>query len=132
MIAQFIGRSTILTGKVKHTNGFSAVIETGNGSFTVDSAHAKLTEGEMCDLCVRTERMRASKTPVEGFSLPATVREARYAGGSVLTYVTLRDGTEVVAEGVERMADAPNPGDTVYMHWNPAQAAVIGGASYGA
>ena len=81
---------------------------------------------------MRTERMRASKTPVEGFSLPATVREARYAGGSVLTYVNLKDGTEVVAEGVERMCDAPQAGDTVYMHWNPAQAAVIGGASHGA
>ena len=131
-VAQFIGRSTILTGRVKKTDGSSAVIENENGSFAVDSAYAKLVEGERCDLCVRTERMRVSKTPIEGFSLPATVREARYAGGSVLTYVILRDGTEVVAEGIERMADAPNPGDTVYMHWNPAQAAVIGGASYGA
>ena len=74
----------------------------------------------------------ASLTPVEGFDLPAAVREARYAGGSVLTYVTLRDGTEVVASGTERMADAPEPGTTVYLHWNPAQAAVIGGASHGA
>jgi len=131
-VAQFIGRSTILEGTVKQTNGFSALIENGNGSFTVDSCHASIREGEICEVCVRTERMRASKTPVEGFDIPATVREARYAGGSVLTYVTLRDGTEVVAEGVERMCDAPQAGDTVYMHWNPAQAAVIGGASYGA
>ena len=131
-VAQFIGRSTILTGRVRSVNGESAVIENENGSFTVSGAYAKLAEGEMCDVCVRTERMRASKVPVEGFALPATVREARYAGGSVLTYVTLRDGTEVVAEGIEHMADAPNAGDTVYMHWNPAQAAVIGGASYGA
>ena len=131
-VAQFIGRSTILTGKVRCTNGYSAVIENENGTFTVDSAHASLKEGEICEVCVRTERMRASKTPVEGFHLPATVREARYAGGSVLTYVNLKDGAEVVAEGVERMCDAPQAGDTVYMHWNPAQAAVIGGASHGA
>ncbi len=131
-VAQFIGRSTILDGRVKCANGFSAVIENANGSFTVDSAHARLTAGETCEVCVRTERMRASRTPVDGFSLPATVREARYAGGSVLTYTVLHDGTEVVAEGVERMCDAPQPGETVYMHWNPAQAAVIGGASHGA
>ncbi|MED9822150.1 MAG: ABC transporter ATP-binding protein [Christensenellales bacterium] len=131
-VAQFIGRSTILDGRVKCANGFSAVIENANGSFTVDSAHARLTVGETCEVCVRTERMRASRTPVDGFSLPATVREARYAGGSVLTYAVLHDGTEVVAEGVERMCDAPQPGETVYMHWNPAQAAVIGGASHGA
>ena len=131
-VAQFIGRSTILTGKVKHASGGSAVIENENGIFTVDCTHADVKAGEICEVCVRTERMRQSSTPVEGFSLPATVKEARYAGGSVLVYVSLKDGTEVVAEGVERMCDAPQPGDTVYMHWNPAQAAVIGGASHGA
>lgn len=131
-VAQFIGRSTLLTGTVRSANGYSAAIENENGSFTVDSAHAALSAGETCDVCVRTERMRASRTPVSGFDLPATVRETRYAGGSVLTYAVLRDGTEVVAEGTERMCDAPQAGDTVYMHWNPAQAAVIGGASHGA
>lgn len=131
-VAQFIGRSTLLTGTVRSVNGNSAVIENENGRFTVDSAHAALSAGETCDVCVRTERMRASRTPVLGFDLPATVRETRYAGGSVLTYAVLRDGTEVVAEGTERMCDAPQAGDTVYMHWNPAQAAVIGGASHGA
>ena len=131
-VAQFIGRSTIFTGTVRSANGYSAVIENENGRFTVDSAHAEIREGEICDVCVRTERMRASRTPVEGFDLPATVREARYAGGHVLTYVTTRGGVEAVAEGVERMCDAPAAGDTVYLHWNPAQAAVIGGASHGA
>ena len=131
-VAQFIGRSTILEGKVLSSDGCSAVIENENGTFTVDTAHADVKAGEVCEVCVRTERMRQSSTPVEGFSLPATVKEARYAGGSVLVYVNLKDGTEVVAEGVERMSDAPKPGDTVYMHWNPAQAAVIGGASHGA
>lgn len=131
-VAQFIGRSTLLTGTVRSANGYSAAIENENGRFAVDSAHAALKDGEICDVCVRTERMRASRTPVLGFDLPATVRETRYAGGSVLTYAVLRDGTEVVAEGTERMCDAPQAGDTVYMHWNPAQAAVIGGASHGA
>ena len=131
-VAQFIGRSTILTGTVKHANGFSAVIENENGSFTVDSAHARLAGGERCEVCVRTERMRAGRTPVDGFDLPATVRETRYAGGSVLIYTVLADGTEVVAEGAHRMCDAPQAGDAVYMHWNPAQASVIGGASHGA
>ena len=130
-VAQFIGRSAILEGTVQCVNGHSAVIGNENGRFTVDSAHASLSAGERCEICVRTERMRAGRTPVEGFDLPATVRETRYAGGSVLTYATLKDGTEVVAEGAERMCDAPQAGETVYMHWNPAQASVIGGASHG-
>ena len=56
----------------------------------------------------------------------------RYAGGSVLTYAVLSDGSEAVATSEARMADAPEPGAKVYLHWNPAQAAVIGRASYGA
>lgn len=131
-VAQFIGRSALLEGTVRSVSGGLAVIENENGRFTVDSAQARLTAGERCEVCVRTERMRAGRAPVHGFDLPATVRETRYAGGSVLTYAVLRDGTEVVAEGEERMSDAPQAGETVYMHWNPAQASVIGGASHGA
>lgn len=59
---------------------------------------------------MRTERMRASSVPIEGFDLPATVREARYAGGSVLTYVTLKNGTEAVATSEGRLSDALKPG----------------------
>ena len=131
-VAQFIGRSTILTGRVETVGAESAVVSTPNGRFTVDASRARLAAGETCELCVRTERMKASTEPVEGFDLPATVQEVRYAGGSVLTYVHLSDGTEAVATGEARMADAPQPGTRVYLHWNPAQAAVIGGASHGA
>ena len=76
--------------------------------------------------------MRASGTPVEGFDLPATVRESRYAGGNVLTYLTMADGSEAVATSDGKLADALQPGSTAYLYWNPAQAAVIGGSSYGA
>ena len=131
-VAQFIGRSTILTGTVKSVSGDTAVITDENGSYPVDATRARLVSGEVCELCVRTERMRVSRTPVPGFALPCTVKEARYAGGSVLTYVTMAGGAEAVATGEERMADAAQGGDTVYLHWNPAQAAVIGGASHGA
>ena len=131
-VAQFIGRSTILTGTVTAVNGDTAVIEDENGRYPADATRARLVPGEVCELCVRTERMRVSRTPVPGFALPCTVKEARYAGGSVLTYVTMAGGAEAVATGEERMADAAQPGDTVYLCWNPAQAAVIGGASHGA
>lgn len=131
-VAQFIGRSTILTGRVDSVSGDTAVIVSGLGRFTASAARARLTVGETCEVCVRTERMRASTEPAPGFDLPATVQEARYAGGSVLTYVRLGDGSEAVATSEARMADAPLPGAQVYLHWNPEQAAVIGGASYGA
>lgn len=131
-VAQFIGRSTLLSGRVESVGRDTAVIRGACGGFTADASRAKLTVGETCELCVRTERMRASDTPVEGFDLPATVREARYAGGNVLTYLTMADGSEAVATSDGKLADALKPGSTAYLYWNPAQAAVIGGSSYGA
>ena len=131
-VAQFIGRSTILDGTVESVGRNMAVIRGACGSFRVDASRALLIAEESCEICVRTERMRASSVPIEGFDLPATVREARYAGGSVLTYVTLKNGTEAVATSEGRLSDALKPGSTAYLYWNPAQAAVIGGTSHGA
>lgn len=131
-VAEFIGRSTILTAGVRRVDGPLAVAEGEGGTFVVDASRAALQVGQKLELCVRTERMRASSEPVQGFDLPATVHEVRYAGGSVLTYVTLKDGSEAVATSEASMADAPEAGERVYLHWNPEQASVIGGASYGA
>ena len=130
-VAQFIGRGAIFTGRVASVDGDTAVAQDENGRYPLDATRAKLVPGETVELCVRTERMRASGTPVPGFDLPATVREVRYAGGSVLTYAQLAGGGEAVATSEARMADAPAPGSRVYLHWNPARAAVIGGASHG-
>ena len=131
-VAQFIGRSTILSGRVEAVGKDTAVIRGACGSFTADASRARLSAGEDCEICVRTERMRVSPVPVEGFQLPVTVREARYAGGSVLTYAILPDGEEAVATSEGRLSDALTPGSTAYLYWNPAQAAVIGGTSHGA
>ena len=131
-VAQFIGRSTILSGRVEAVGKDTAVIRGSCGSFTADASRARLSAGEDCEICVRTERMRVSPVPVEGFQLPVTVREARYAGGSVLTYAVLPDGEEAVATSEGRLSDALTPGSTAYLYWNPAQAAVIGGTSHGA
>ena len=41
-------------------------------------------------------------------------------------------GEALVATSDGKLADALQPGSTAYLYWNPAQAAVIGGSSYGA
>ena len=76
--------------------------------------------------------MRASAVPVDGFALPAAVREVRYAGGSVEIFAAMKDGSEAVATSDQPLADAPKAGETVYLNWAIGQAAVIGGASHDA
>ncbi len=131
-VAQFIGRSTILEGRVESVGGETAVIRSDSGAFSVSTAHAALKAGQTADICVRTERMRAARTPVAGFDLPATVREVRYAGGSVEIFAAMKDGTEAVATSDLPLSQAPEAGETVYLHWAIGQAAVIGGASHDA
>ncbi len=131
-VAQFIGRSTILDGTVESVDSETGVIRNENGAFTVSTQYASLKPGQKAEICVRTERMRASRTPVDGFALPATVREVRYAGGSVEIFAAMQDGTEAVATSDQPLSMAPLAGETVYLHWAIGQAAVIGGASYDA
>lgn len=131
-VAQFIGRSTILEGTVDQVGEHAAVIRNDNGAFSVSTERAALRVGEKVEVCVRTERMRASNTPVDGFALAAMVREVRYAGGSVEIFAAMRDGTEAVATSDQPLSMAPAAGDTVYLYWALGQAAVIGGASHGA
>lgn len=93
-VAQFIGRSTILDGTVESVGRNTAVIRGACGSFRVDASRALLIAEESCEVCVRTERMRASSVPIEGFDLPATVRERDMAGGaSDLCHAEKRGGS---------------------------------------
>ena len=131
-VAQFIGRSTILDGVVESVGSETALIKNENGSFSVSTKYADLKAGQKAEVCVRTERMRASTSPVDGFALPASVREVRYAGGSVEIFAAMKDGTEAVATSDLPLCDAPKAGETVYLNWAIGQAAVIGGASYDA
>ena len=68
----------------------------------------------------------------EGTELIARTAKENLQGDARGKHLMSSIHTEVAAEGLERMSDAPEAGETVYMHWNPAQAAVIGGASHGA
>ena len=131
-VAQFIGRSTILDGIVESVGSETALIKNENGSFSVSTKYADLKAGQKAEVCVRTERMRASAVPVDGFALPAAVREVRYAGGSVEIFAAMKDGSEAVATSDQPLADAPKAGETVYLNWAIGQAAVIGGASHDA
>ena len=101
--------------------GKTAVITGGNSG--VGEAAALLFAKEGANVVISARRASA---------LDAVAEKIKAAGGSVLTYVTLKNGTEAVATSEGRLSDALKPGSTAYLYWNPAQAAVIGGTSHGA
>ena len=76
-VAQFIGRSTILSGRVEAVGKDTAVIRGACGSFTADASRARLSAGEDCEICVRTERH--ARLPRAGRGLPTARHRARGA-----------------------------------------------------
>jgi ABC-type Fe3+/spermidine/putrescine transport system ATPase subunit len=82
----------------------------------------------VCLLCVRTERLHYAAAPRGPFTLSGTVVENRYTGGALITRIRLPGGEEWTASGHGRADEAPAVGSTVHLWWDPAQAAVVGGA----
>ncbi len=128
-VAQFIGQTNLLEAKV--TGVEPGVITLAHGQETVQ-AHAEPERapavGESCALCIRTERLHYAAAPHASFSLSGTVLENRYTGGALITRIQLPDGQELTASGHGRADEAPAVGARVYLWWDPAQVAVVGGA----
>ena len=126
--AEFIGRSTLFDAKVASISGDVAHVSTAQGDALCPAAG--LHTGEDVLLCVRTERLRYSAQPVEGFSIAGEATLNRYTGGALITHVRLADGREAAASGDGRMADAPAPGTRLYLYWPASAACVVGGGAH--
>ena len=129
-VAQFIGQSTLLDAQVESAVDGMATLVCPDGQMRVSLARGELRPGEEATVCVRNERMRASASPVEGFTLAGTVNLNRYAAGALMTHVTLPSGLDVAAVAAGGLEDAPAVGSRAYLYWDPAQASVVGGASH--
>ena len=126
--AEFIGRSTLFDAKVASISGDVAHVSTAQGDALCPAAGLKT--GEDVLLCVRTERLRYSAQPVDGFSIAGEATLNRYTGGALITHVRLADGREAAASGDGRMADAPAPGTRLYLYWPASAACVVGGGAH--
>ena len=129
-VAQFIGQSTLLDAQVESAVDGMATLVCPDGQMRVSLARGALRPGEEATVCVRNERMRASASPVEGFTLAGMVNLNRYAAGALMTHVTLPSGLDVAAVAAGGIEDAPAVGSRAYLYWDPAQASVVGGASH--
>ena len=111
--AQFIGQTNLLSGEVLSLeNGLArlrvgeAVVEAAPGGYTPSA-------GGRAAICLRTERVRLLKEP-QGFGLAGTVRERRYAGGS-LRFTIDAQGQTIHAQAADAAAFAP--GESVFVTW---------------
>ena len=69
--------------------------------------------GEEMHVAIRPEYMDVSKTPVEGFDLPGTVKDFIYQGTVVKTALDIKNGQEIKYSRFEQDTDIAE-GNQVY------------------
>lgn len=127
-VATFIGETNIYDGCVTSITDGVATITLENGAVKVacDDSFSIL---EYATVSVRPEKMRFSKTPVDGFELVAQVKDYVYVGSVLKCIVSLPNGNELK---IERLAgqELPAIGSKIYPYWNEADAVLIHNDSY--
>ena len=80
--------------------------------------------GEEICVSIRSEYLNVSKTPVEGFSVKARVKDFIYVGTVIKTNLDLPCGQEIKLSRFEHDASL-HEGDEVYIHWDAEKAVAI-------
>jgi spermidine/putrescine transport system ATP-binding protein len=138
-VAGFIGTSNLLSGTVTSVTETDAVIEFGEGERVIVPGAggvngANAAPGDELEITVRPEKMTLATendAPAGSCALRGTVTEAVYLGTSTNYNVTTSTGAEVVVFAQNSSAAtardlAPQRGDSVWLHWNPANSYAIG------
>ena len=121
-VAGFIGESNIFDGKVTDKQGDVLTVQTEAGSMKVCGPDFEV--GEEMHVAVRPEYMDVSKTPVEGFDMPGTVKDFIYQGTVVKTALDMKNGQEIKYSRFEQDTNIAE-GNQVYVYWRPEKAVAI-------
>lgn len=117
--AGFIGQTNLLECGVAGADALSFA-----GSVIPAAVPGGMKPGDSAALCLRMERLRFSKAAPDGqWSLPATLVEHRFAGGSLHASIRLADGQSLVA--FTQTKPDMEPGDAIRVWWDEKQTAVI-------
>lgn len=124
-VAEFIGDSDFLKGKVEAVDGRRADIRLGGG-FVMPSVpvHGTPTRGNEAAVMLRPERVSLSREPDGIGGLPATVIDITFLGNNthVLTETTTRERLSVRLPFGNPAAEDLLPGQPVWLSWEPSVA----------
>jgi len=119
-VAQFLGNSNAIHGKVIESSGGYATIENDQGNVFKASANEEHAEGDAVVVMVRPEKVDISTTKKESLNLiEAKVSEMIYLGESYRYILKTAAGETVVVKKQIRYVDEKvfHIGDTVYVTW---------------
>ena len=118
-VADFVGKSNFLDGKVAEVDGKAARIVLADGTMLQARSHAPLQPGQAARVSIRPEAMRLEAG--EGPSLRGTVHNRIFLGSTAEYAIEIRDvGTVLVA--ADHLAHGPGlkgPGDSVSIGFAP-------------
>ena len=121
-VADFIGESNVLEGRV--TGVKEGVLSVERAAGGVQCWGQGFGVGDALCVAIRPEYLRISREPVDGFSLPATVKDFIYMGALIKTSLDLKNGQEVKLSRLE--ADSSlREGDAVHLWWEAEKAVAI-------
>ena len=121
-VADFIGESNVLEGRVTGVKEGMLSVETPAGG--VQCWGQGFGVGDALCVAIRPEYLRVSREPVDGFSLPATVKDFIYMGALIKTSLDLKNGQEVKLSRLE--ADSSlREGEAVHLWWEAEKAVAI-------
>lgn len=121
-VATFIGETNTFDGCVTKAEGADRTVTLENG--IVQGMGEDFSLHEFITVSVRPEKMKFSSTPVEGFTLCASVKDYVYVGSVVKCIATLANGNEIK---IERLAGEtlPEIGTEIFLYWNKEDAVLI-------
>ena len=130
-VATFIGETNVFDGTIRSIEGGKAVIGIENGEVTSsgsveegDGKNTGFAVNEFVTVSVRPEKMHFSPKPVEGFTVPAVIRDYIYVGSVLKCIAVLPNGNEIK---MEKLAgeELPPIGEKVFICWEPEDAVLI-------
>ena len=125
-VADFVGDSTVLSGKVRQVNASLCSIEIAGGLLVKGRATSGVTPGGDGRLIVRPEKITLDTQGAE--SVPSgIIVHTLYLGDATRYRVQLDDGSSLLARAYNR-ADQPlyRVGERVFISWQPEDAIVLG------
>ena len=126
-VATFIGETNTFDGCISDMQGNHITVSLENG--IVQGIGTDFKSQEYLTVSVRPEKMKYADSPVDGFTLTATVKDYVYVGSVIKCIALLPNGNEVK---IERLAgeELPKIGSPIFIYWDPEDAVLIHSHDY--
>jgi spermidine/putrescine transport system ATP-binding protein len=117
-VADFIGESNIFDATVKAGTNDTVILSMEVGS-ALGKASSDMTfeESEMVYACVRPEKLKFSKQPVEGFGIKGVVKEQIYVGNIIKSNIVIESGQTLKLSRMD-MDEIPKVGQVINIYWD--------------